>query len=216
MVLPGTRSYGDVLPGTAASVALARRSFFPLKFALYACAQLATLFWLTAASNGVYKFVVQKNTKTTVEIELTAEELEKEIQRQKLREEQKLPVEAPHLTKEVSVMNFFYAACFGIPLLLVGGMLLPAAGGQGEPSFSFQPLATTGWCSINMDSPLRTFALFYMPIACCMFYTAAAYFFCVGEVRTHKEYVGKKGKNGKGREKKKEPKALRYYHKSWA
>ena len=78
MVLPGTRSYGDVLPGTAASVALARRSFFPLKLALYACAQLATLFWLTAASNGVYKFVVQKNTKTTVEIELTAEELEED------------------------------------------------------------------------------------------------------------------------------------------
>ena len=121
MVLPGTRSYGDILPGTAVSVALPRRSFFPLKPALYACAQLATLFWLTAASNGVYKFVVQKNTKTTVEIELTAEELEEEIQRQKQRQQQNLPVEAPHLTKSVSVMNFFYTACFGIPLLLVVG-----------------------------------------------------------------------------------------------
>ena len=147
--------------------------------------QLATLFWLTAASNAVYKFVVLKTSKTTVEIELTAEELEAEIEKQEANPTQ----DAPRLTKQVSVMKVFHAACFGIPLLLVGGMLLPVAGG-GEPTFSFQPLATTGWCSINMDSPLRAFGLFYMPLLVCMFYSATAYFFCWGMVKQHKEIVG--------------------------
>eukprot|EP01043_Picozoa_sp_COSAG02_P069395 COSAG02_NODE_11869_length_1638_cov_1.138402_2_plen_125_part_01 len=124
--------------------------------------QLATLFWLTAASNGVYKFVVLRTSKTTVEVELTAEELEAEIEKQKAN-----PTRAgARLTKEVSVMMYFHAACFGTPLLLVGAMLLPEANG-GEPTFSFQPLATTGWCSINMDSPLRAFGLFYMPLLVC-------------------------------------------------
>ena len=143
------------------------------------------VFWLTAASNGVYKFVCLKQTKTTVDVALTPEEIEHQIQ-QELENPSDAP---PKMTKEVSVMRFFNVVCCGIPILLVGGMLIPDSGG--EPTFSFQPLSSTGWCGINMDAPMRSFTLFYLPLIGCMFYQSSAYFFCMKEVQLHGEQAGK-------------------------
>ena len=38
---------------------------------------------------------------------------------------------------------------------------------------------------------LGIFALFYLPLMTCMFYTSSAYYFCWGEVKAKRELMGK-------------------------
>ena len=44
---------------------------------------------------------------------------------------------------------------------------------------------------MNMQSPFRSFTLFYLPLMTCMFYTSSAYYFCWGEVKAKRELMGK-------------------------
>lgn len=64
--------------------------------------------------------------------------------------------------KEIAVLKFYTYVCMGIPALNVGMMVLLGEFDANKPSFSFQRLGETGWCTINMNSPIRTFLMFYL------------------------------------------------------
>ena len=131
----------------------------------------------------MYKFVCLKQTGSTVQLSI-AEQTKLVEAEQKALSEGLVPPSPP---KEVSAMYFYCAICFLVPLLLVGGML---AGQYPSPTFAFQQLHDTGWCTINMSAPLRSFTLFYFPLMCCMFYTAGAYYFCFQQVKVRKGLIG--------------------------
>lgn len=139
--------------------------------------------WLTAAAHSVYKFVCLRQTGSTIKL-TTAEATALVEAEQAALDEGLVPPSPP---KEVGVMQFYAAICVGTPMLLVAGMLLP-----GEfPTFSYQTLHTTGWCTINLMSPVRSFTLFYLPLIFCMFYQAGAYYFCFTQVKVKQGLLGK-------------------------
>lgn len=129
-------------------------------------------------------FVCLRETKSTIKLTLAEETAQVEVLQQAL-DEGLVPPSPP---SEISVLTFYAYVCFGVPLVLVGGMW---AGQVPSATFSFQQMHNTGWCTINANAPLRSFTLFYLPIIACMFYIAGAYYFCFTEVKTKKGLLGK-------------------------
>eukprot|EP01043_Picozoa_sp_COSAG02_P011108 COSAG02_NODE_404_length_23022_cov_305.366008_7_plen_2369_part_00 len=148
------------------------------------CVQLATVFCLTAVSQSVYRFVCLRQTGTTIKLTLAEETAIVDAEEKALAE----GLAAPSPPKEVNVLKLYVGVCFGVPTVLVAGML---AGQVPSATFSFQQMHNTGWCTINMDAPMRSFFLFYLPLVGCMFYIAGAYYFCFTEVKVKQGLLGK-------------------------
>eukprot|EP01043_Picozoa_sp_COSAG02_P008664 COSAG02_NODE_281_length_25776_cov_37.797998_22_plen_643_part_01 len=95
-----------------------------------------------------------------------------------------------HHAHDLDVIKLYTQVCMGIPFFAVAFMLILGQIGQdAQPSFSFQQLGDTGWCTINMNSPVRTLLMFYLPMVVCMFGSAACYFFCWQQVKTKQDLV---------------------------
>ena len=146
--------------------------------------QLATIFFLTAVSKSVYRFVCLRQAGPTVKLTLAEETAKVEAEQDALAH----GLVPPSPPKEVSVLKLYAAVSFGVPIFLVGGML---AGQVPSATFRFQQVHNTGWCTISMDAPMRSFFLFYLPLICCMFYIAGAYYFCFTEVKVKQGLLGK-------------------------
>jgi hypothetical protein len=97
---------------------------------------------------------------------------------------------ALHHAHDLAVVKWYTQVCMGLPFLCVAVMLvLGNISAEALPSFSFQQLGDTGWCTINMNSPVRTLLLFYLPMVVCMFGSAACYFFCWQQVKSKQDLV---------------------------
>eukprot|EP01048_Picozoa_sp_COSAG05_P000546 COSAG05_NODE_15_length_36348_cov_78.369307_7_plen_400_part_00 len=151
---------------------------------------LATVLWLTAGSHCVYRFVIHRNASDTILLTLKSDE-----DREQAKQLQgaigflgKVGLASPHAEpRAMKLMVLYSVICCGVPCLAVGLMLFP--GLNKSPAFSYQRLHTTGWCTLNMAAALRSFFFFYMPFMACMFYTAAAYFFCWNQVKAKRGLV---------------------------
>ena len=150
-----------------------------LEGACVAFFQLSTILWITAGSHSVFRFVCSTATHATVRAGscpcITV----------KVEQDGKQPED----TTEKYTKQLYMMVCFGVPFGTVFVMLVLGLGSGAVESFSFQRLADYGWCSVNMDSPLRTLLLFYLPMLVCMFYSSACYYFCWEAVKSKKGMV---------------------------
>lgn len=171
--------------------------------------QLCTVMWLTAGASSVYEFVCKKPKKAPEPEKSDAQRHREQVAKEKgggagggavdesEPEGKKLdPVTEAEIAAEMAhahdmdVIKWYTQLCMGVPFLAVLMMLTLGELGDGAlPSFSFQQLGDTGWCAINMNSPVRTLLMFYIPMVVCMFYSAACYFFCWQQVKSKQDLV---------------------------
>ena len=81
--------------------------------------------------------------------------------------------------KEIHIVQFYSAPCWGIPAILVACML----SFQSPSAFGYQRLNNAGWCTISMELPTVAFFFYNTPMLVCMYNVAACYYFCFSKVK---------------------------------